>query len=320
MPSRIFFTLIRRCNLQCKSCYNPPNSISVNEPELAKVKRIIDQIKKANIPEVVLTGGEPFLYADIFAVIDYLLANNFQVRVNTNGLLLSDSYLAELKKRKQVIVSIGLDGVSKETHDFIRGEGNFERVLVILRKLSIMGVKLYINFTITRINLKDVWRLGKFCREFNVSRAIANIFIKTGQGYINRDILSLTRLGQFHLALFNRLNRMKKGSPVTVITSCYAGYYEANIDYAGNFFFCELLPHSLGDVLKMSITEIWDSAQMLSLTYPDKFGLPCAKCWFKWSCRGSCRAETFAATNDLYAGNPNCCKGKVISKFYKNQR
>ena len=318
LPSRIFFTLTGNCNLKCKSCYNQQSGNYFSEPELIKVKKIIDRIKEANIPEVVVTGGEPFLCRDIFTIIDYLLLNNFRVRVNTNGLLLSDYHIAELQKRKGVILTIGMDGVSKKTHDFIRGEGNFDKVLIILRKLSNAGVKLYINFTATQVNLADIWRLEKFFREFGVLRVIVNIFIRAGKGYEHRELLSPSRIGQCGLKLFNLLNNFKKDSLVTVITSCYAGYIEANIDYEAKFFFCELLPHPLGNVLKTNIQEIWDSASMLSLTYPDKFGLPCAKCLLKKSCRGACRAETFAATGDLYVGNPYCGKGKIISRLYKS--
>ena len=319
-PLRTFFTVTQECNLECKHCYNPLKKDSNIEIDLSITKEIIDRIKKAGVFEVILTGGESFLNPYIFKIIDYILLNGMKVRINTNGLLLKDEEIKELRKRKDITLSLGIDGVSSRSNDFIRGEGNFKKAIAVLEKLSEEGIDTYINFTATHRNFSDILKLRGFFRNFNVSRIIVNIFIRTGRGHKHSDVLALNRLEFSFLKALDYFNKNKKDKPViTIVTSCYGGHIEANVDYRGFMFFCELLYYPLGNILKKDMKEIWNSPQMLSLIDVDKFGFPCAACFFRRRCRGSCRAEVFSETGDIYAGNPYCFKGKIMSAFIINR-
>ena len=316
-PLRIFLTLTYDCNLQCKTCYN--DSLAHMSPRASTdtVIRIINKIKISGVLEVILTGGEPFSRPDIFQIIDYILLNGISLRVNTNGLLLTDDYITELKKRKVVIITLGLDGVSEKTHDTIRGKGNFKKVVAIMKKLSAADINLYVNFTVTHRNFFELFKLKKFLKGFHVSRIIINVFISSGKGYAYRTTFALRKV-EYALILFSRLFNFAVSKPdMIIVTSCYAGYIEANIDTSGSFFFCELLKKPLGNVLEKDIKAIWNSRKLLKLMDADTFGTPCGKCFFRKSCRGVCRAEVFSATGDMYAGNPYCIRVKAVNWFVK---
>lgn len=314
VPLRIFFTLTHDCNLNCKTCYNDAEGSRSHAPEEV-IKEAIDRIKESGVREVILTGGEPFLYPGILAVIDHILAVGLDLRINTNGLLLTDGLIEELEKRKGVILTLGLDGIREESHDFIRGAGSFRKALAVLEKLSRKKIPLYVNFTVTRKNFRDLILLRGFLKRFNVSQAIINLFLGCGRGQDYRDTFSLSSAQRILLHFPLIFSLFGPGPRMRVITSCYAGHTEANIDYNGEFFFCELLKRPLGNVLKTSIKEIWDSSRLLSLMDADTFGAPCKECFFRKSCRGACRAEVFSATQDLHAGNPYCLKGKLLRKL-----
>jgi len=314
VPLRVFFTLTHDCNLNCKICYNDTKS-SLSNPAEEVIKMVLDRIKESGVREVILTGGEPFLYQRILAVIDHILAAGLNLRINTNGLLLTDELIAELEKREGVILTLGIDGTREESHDFIRGEGNFRKVLSVLEKLSQKEIGLYVNFTVTKKNFRELFRLRSFLKRFNVSQAIINLFLGCGSGRDHRDTLSLSNTQRLLLHFPWVFSLFGPGPKMRVITSCYAGQTEANIDYNGEFFFCELLKRPLGNVLKKSVKEIWDSPQLLKLMDTDAFGTPCKECFFRKSCRGACRAEVFSETRDLYAGNQYCLKGKLLNKL-----
>jgi len=281
---------------------------------------IIDKMKDSGVLEIILTGGEPFLYQGIFSVVDYILSSGIKVRINTNGLLLTDEYVQEVKKRKDVVLTVGIDGTSEKTHDFIRGKGNFRKVVAIMQKLSNSGIPLYINFTVTHKNFSEIWRLRKFSRDFNIAEIIMNIFIRAGQGYAQQSVLELTAADLLMLRTFGFLNRLASNPEVILITSCYAGYVEANVDYKGLFYFCELLDYPLGNVLEKKVQELWNSPDMASLMNPEGFKEPCRSCFFRTRCKGSCRAEVFFRTGDLYSGNPYCLKGRIFQYMRKSMR
>ncbi|MBC8450886.1 radical SAM protein, partial [bacterium] len=190
-------------------------------------------------------------------MVDYILSRDMKVRINTNGLLLTDEYVQEVKKRNGVVLTVGIDGTSEKTHDFIRGKGNFRKVVAIMQKLSNNGIPLYINFTVTHKNISEIWRLRKFSRDFNIIEIIMNIFIRSGQGHTQQSVLALTAVDLLILKTFGFLNRFASSPEVILITSCYAGYVEANVDYKGLFYFCELLDYPLGNVLEKKVQELW---------------------------------------------------------------
>jgi radical SAM protein with 4Fe4S-binding SPASM domain len=317
-PLRIFFTINHDCNLKCMSCYNPIKKNKNYNFDLNKVKNIIDKIKNTGVFEIILTGGEPFLNLNIFEIIDYILSKNIKLRINTNGILLTDEFIRELKKKKNITLTLGLDGISEKANDLIRGEGHFKRAVKILERLSKENINLYVNFTATHKNFSDVLKLKRFFRNFNVARVIVNVFIRTGTGYGYGYELALNKLEFSFLKLLNFFNNTASKPIITTITSCYAGHIEACIDYEGKIFFCELLDYPLGNILEKNIREIWNSPEMLSLIDVDKFKFPCGSCFFRKTCRGSCRAEVFYATGNIYSGNPYCFKGKIMQKFFKN--
>jgi len=314
-PLRVFFTLTQKCNLSCKSCYNDALEDAFPEADLGNIMKVIDRIKEAKVLEVIITGGEPFLYPEIFKVIDYLMAGGIGVRINTNGLLLDERLIAELKKRKGVTLTLGLDGTTQKAHDSIRGEGNFRKAVDILKRLSREGINLYVNFTATHDNFLELFKLRRFLRGFNVSQIIVNIFIRSGRGYAHRNTLELSKVEYALLNLPGLFGPVNVRPGMVITTSCYAGYIEANIDYSGSFFFCELLKHPLGNILERDIRDIWNAQEFTNLIDADKFGFPCNRCFFRKGCRGSCRAEVFSATADIYAGNPYCLRGKLMAKL-----
>ncbi len=76
------------CNLACPYCHNPElaRGNTENTILLEEALAIIHQ-RRGFIDGVVLSGGEPTLYADaIHSIAEYLKAMNLKVKLDTNGL------------------------------------------------------------------------------------------------------------------------------------------------------------------------------------------------------------------------------------------
>jgi uncharacterized radical SAM superfamily Fe-S cluster-containing enzyme len=76
------------CNQKCLHCYaaGQPEA-EVKELSTAEWKLVIDACKKANIPQLTFTGGEPTLRGDLVELVEY--AQWFVTRLNTNGVNLT---------------------------------------------------------------------------------------------------------------------------------------------------------------------------------------------------------------------------------------
>lgn len=84
------------CNLKCPYCHNP-SIVHPEEDTLDNIEDVIDAIsrRKKLIGGVVITGGEPTLYADLNRYIELFQSWGLKVKLDTNGT--NPKYLKSLK-------------------------------------------------------------------------------------------------------------------------------------------------------------------------------------------------------------------------------
>jgi sulfatase maturation enzyme AslB (radical SAM superfamily) len=93
----VIWNLIRRCNLTCKHCY----SISADrdfagELNTEEVFEVMDDLKGFGVPVLILSGGEPLLRRDIFAIAQRAKALGFYVGLSSNGTLIDETNIASI--------------------------------------------------------------------------------------------------------------------------------------------------------------------------------------------------------------------------------
>lgn len=117
-PIGIGWLIIGGCNLKCVHCYGnaeelPKIVLSTNE-----AFRIVDKIIEAKVMRVVISGGEPLLRDDIFAIIERLVDGGVSVVLCTNGSFITNENINRLKICTRVEIS--LDGSTRELNNRIR--------------------------------------------------------------------------------------------------------------------------------------------------------------------------------------------------------
>lgn len=141
-----------RCNLSCKGCFasNYPPSEDLT---LETMKRLIGQASSAGIPSVGVIGGEPLLVPAIFEL--FRLFPNMGFYLVTNGLLVDEFAVKELKKLPNVVTIFSLEGF-RETTDDLRGEGVYDRIVSAMRLMA--EAKLIFGFStvVHKENLNEV--------------------------------------------------------------------------------------------------------------------------------------------------------------------
>jgi len=117
------------CNLRCEYCCvrSSPTALR-RELDLALVRRIVEEARPLGLKELFVTGGEPFLLADIVPILR-ACTEAAPTTVLTNGMLLRGRRLDALRtlSRDRLTLQISLDSPSPALHDRYRGPGTWQR-------------------------------------------------------------------------------------------------------------------------------------------------------------------------------------------------
>ena len=85
-----------------------------------------------------------------------IIKNNMKIIVITSGVLLNSEKIRAIKE-SGAHLRVSLDGISKETHDYVRGRGSFEVFMEIVNIIKRENFKnTSIHFTLNKINLREI--------------------------------------------------------------------------------------------------------------------------------------------------------------------
>jgi MoaA/NifB/PqqE/SkfB family radical SAM enzyme len=162
VPVRVALQLTKYCNMRCSYCYTNFQTYEGME-DLSKEEffRLIDQLYDMGTRWIWFLGGEPMLYRDFEAVIDYVHAKGMFCDMNSNGVSITEQNIHVAKKLDAVCISI--DG-SAETNDHYRGKGAYQKAVAAVRLLQKHGVKVRLHAILTRTTrntLPDMIALAK---------------------------------------------------------------------------------------------------------------------------------------------------------------
>jgi len=160
-PFSVNWSLTNRCNLSCAYCSIPERS--ENELTTEQVLRLIDEMSKAGVIKLGLSGGEPLLRHDLDLIIDKAKENNIFISLTTNGIL-AKKWLKTLKKIDCVLLS--MDG-SQEVHNQT-GKWNVNKLLDSIRMLKDNKVSVAISAVMTKPSLLNIDYLFKLSDEYKI--------------------------------------------------------------------------------------------------------------------------------------------------------
>ncbi|MHA1600719.1 MAG: radical SAM protein, partial [Alphaproteobacteria bacterium] len=183
----VIWNLIRRCNLTCKHCY----SISADtdfpgELNTGEIYTVMDDLRNFGVPVLILSGGEPMLRPDIFAISRRAKAKGFYVGLSTNGTLIDPGNIDAIAGVGYDYVGISLDGIGA-THDaFRRKVGAFDASLAGVRLCRARGIKVGLRFTLTLDNAGELPELLHLAESEGVDKFYLSHLNYAGRGNKNR--------------------------------------------------------------------------------------------------------------------------------------
>ena len=152
-PLTMLLLVNRGCNLRCSFCDLWEEHVHM---PFEQILPLLDDAAAIGTRTLVLTGGEPFLHPDLFAIVEAARARGMGVNITTNGTLL-DRRWDEVVASGVASLSFSIDGL-EPTHDGLRGQkGAFRRTMAALeRVVDHGGLSPSVYFTVTSTNVHEL--------------------------------------------------------------------------------------------------------------------------------------------------------------------
>lgn len=170
VPLIVTFTVTRRCNLRCSYCFVVQKS--EEEMDTNSCKGMIREFVEIGMRKLIITGGEPLIREDIDEIISFANSQKISLWVNSNGYFVPTK-IAALKKIDKLLLT--LDG-DKETHDRLRGQGSYVKVIDAIEAAKSNRVPVNIGMVVTSKNIDKLQEYFKLLAYYKIEGRVNILF------------------------------------------------------------------------------------------------------------------------------------------------
>jgi len=159
----VFIELTSQCNERCLHCYAESSPERHDFLSFDEIHSCLQQIREFGRPFIQFTGGDPLIHRDLVRLVQATHQLDFQgLEIYTNGLLLTDKLLAQLKPyQPQLSFSIYADNAA--CHDAItRVPGSWKRTLAAMQRSMEQGFDVRVGVVIMQENAEHIAELPHF--------------------------------------------------------------------------------------------------------------------------------------------------------------
>ncbi len=343
-PFLVVWNITKSCNLACKHCYEDAHIKAQDELTTEQALKAVDDMAKAGVAYIAISGGEPLVRKDLFQVLNRIKKKEMASSIATNATLLTKETAKKLKKAGCIYVQISLDGAKPETHNKFRGKNSFEKTIQGIKNAVREGIVVGIAATITKYNLKEVPKLIDLTEKLGADIFMHYNFIPTGRGkeIVKLDIspkereelmeFLLSQIGKRKINLlstapqYSRVCTSKSKLSLThfdifgqeedfgeeikflaeFVGGCGAGRLYFALEPNGDILPCVFIQKRLGNIKEDDLVKLWNThPDLKKLREREKFSSSCGTCEHRNIC-GGCRARAYNYFNDLTECDPGC--------------
>ncbi len=337
----IYFYPTESCNLRCIHCWIKPdyapdktayNELNKENISVEDMEKVIKDALPLGLTHVKITGGEPLLTPNLLEYIDCFSRNGLSYSMETNGTLLTEKTVSELKAGRLTQISVSLDGSCPEVHERIRGvKGSFHKTVKGIRLLIENNISPQIIFCIMRINSRDLEDTISLAHEIGVRSFEINPLALLGvNGQRGKEVegLSVEELISLEKRIENELSQRFADMRISLyLPPALKGIKELSrhpISTCKIHNICGILSNGdvsicgigrrkreliMGNVREATIDRIWKEGAVfkeIREKVPSKLEGICGRCIFKYHCLGFCRVDALVAEMPLVAPYSLC--------------
>lgn len=334
MPEFCVWELTLKCNMKCKHCGSMAGKARENELMVDECLDVAEQLVNLGCKQITFIGGEVFLYKGWEKIARKLSDSGLDVNIITNGFLLGDEQISQIKYAKLANVGISLDGM-EDNHNNMRNVSNsFEKVMKAFDILNKAGIPLAVVTSLVNSNFGDLRSMYNLLAEKDVKIWQIQIVTPMGNMADKKDVLlnpaKVPLITKFirekrneqkiriyagdDIGYFDENELYLRNKPGTLCawSGCQAGLRVVGIDSIGNVKGCESLYSDEfieGNLREESLSEIWFKKD--NFAYNRNFDISmltgsCKDCDKGTICRGGCRGSCYFTTDSKFE-NPYCC-------------
>ena len=333
-PEHCVWELTLRCNMRCLHCGSAAGTARRDELGLPEALDVADQLLDLGCRHVTLIGGEVFLYDGWQRVARRIVDSGGRVNIITNGWLMGDEQIRQIREAKLDNVGISVDGM-EESHNRIRGvRSSFRRVLAAFDRLRAEGLSIGVVTSLLDFNVGDLRAMYDLFVERGVGVwqiQIANAMGNLADGRplllspeklpdVTRFIAERRSEGKLTVYAGDDVGYYDQHEPIirsapgefSIWQGCQAGLKVVGVDSVGNVKGCESLYDDRfieGNLRTETLAEIWRKPDAFAYNRrfdPSCLQGRCAECDMAGLCRAGCRGTCYFTTGSLYE-NPYCC-------------
>ena len=325
----VWLNIESRCNINCRHCFLGEKQQVDNKLSPQEMRQLAIEIRKIgskNGVKVDITGGEPLLRKDMIEIFEALNISGIEPNFITNGLLFTEEIISYLAKNK-ISTTVSLDGFNKESHEFIRGIGTYDKTVKNIKWCVDKGVPVTLSITIHLKNQHEVIDYFKFADELGVDRVIINFLNNFGNAESNglkipNEFTVIKKILEYAIEdarLFNKLIDTAISKLIETVLfpirtdCCGSGINTCAIAANGDVYPCpsfQIKQYKAENIRSRPFDEIWKDKKTFSehrSINVNTLNNVCEKCDFRLFCGGGCRAQAYYTNNnDLKARSEKC--------------
>ncbi len=305
VPAFYALELTPACNNRCAGC---PNRLDASARGSLKAPLdgqawigILDKIL-AHASRIKLTGGEPTLHPDFFAILDHLDALRLEYSLFTNARWAAPQQILQRLQDSPALVGllISLHGATAATHEAFTGvPGSFKETCANIRRATAAGLAVNLSTVIHSHNLSELPAVVDLAQTLGATKVVFNRYLTAEPNELTTTETELREA----VGTIDRL--LEQGAPVKFgncipqcfiansSVGCLASIALCAIDPWGRMKACTHVDFFGGSLLEASVQDAWLSPPMQAFR-AGLIATACRTCARLATCHGGCHAVAVA--------------------------
>ncbi len=270
-PLFVSWQLTRDCDLACLHCCtdSAPGKHLVDEMTEGEALRLATDLVAAEVPYVMLCGGEPLRVPHFLAVAEHLGRAGILLKIETNGQAFDAALAARLATLLIRSVQISLDGDTQDVYARQRPGASLARAHAACRAVRDAGLPLEITFAPTRQNIHQVAAVIDRARQLGAFRFNTGQLMQIGRAarLWRKIVPSAAEYEAFRAVLRHEAARIDQTLQICYEPFSVQAGLQENFDTPPATLL--VLPNGLvkvagavgyvcGDVRRMTLAEVWE--------------------------------------------------------------
>jgi radical SAM protein with 4Fe4S-binding SPASM domain len=321
-PLFVQFDCTNQCNLRCIHCVTRGGENLDSGLSTDNALNLIRELGALGVFQIGFSGGEPLIRSDIFKLMKEVKNQGMKLQLTTNATLVDDAVARKISELDPITVGVSLEGGTKESYEFFRGKGNFQRFVEGVLAMKREGLPIKFKSAILKKNLGEIEAIINLAMELGVEAVDMFLFYPQGRGEkLAEEALTPLEIKEF-LSVLARKRIELEGTitidvddkpnaflvdPTLSHSTCGAGAYWAEVLPNGDIVPCVFLKDVVsGNILDVDFKSAWDSKIWEPLRDRRKLGGRCGSCIHATRCGGGCRANGYNEVGDFLAEDTMC--------------